>query len=674
MASFTDKNHNDRIKDSKVNQLTTVKQGPGIYHEISHDEKGNQIIRKITIPEEMARENRQSIDQSIKDAQSKALKYEYQQKQIELAEQNAKIASNNSDKAQADLAKANDESNKAENNLKEKQKALNDFVANSGAATDPVKLSRLQDELSKAKTESKRAKTAADSAKTAADTAKEKADKTKEALESEKGKLPEKPKVSSAEAELAKSQVANVASTRGGALFSQRVTSNRGNQAANGNTSGTPASESNLLDLRNLPGGKNFRNTGNSAGATGNGVVLSPSRSYFLTDYRFAETLTLTEDLLTNPKVQPLILNEFQPYEMISPGDVLNGVGDGIMKIIGGTVGTLATPIIKGAGKVIQNKLIDLYASKTSELYKEGGSRKKKMFTADPVQVVQNMFMGGRWLNTYELPYFGGHYLKSNYSKNWTLGDSSGFLGKGLTGDGEGSAGTKMMGIDFPSNPKFKANMAESREPIQIEFFLINTDNEWLKRNFQFLNAIYAGSNWLHLKYCFIRPPNVYHIVCPGRFQIYWAAIDVTVTFEGKLRKNVAVSQSLKTYSKAITDDMLWPDAWKININIRDLTPNNFNLYAEYYLNGLNTDELAQFEGSQADNLAGTINDLKEYWTSMMDDKNVAAAMNSVKSGAKASWEAAKSLTSDVFGKMAGNSSLTDEELKAREDAKKGNK
>jgi len=202
-----------------------------------------------------------------------------------------------------------------------------------------------------------------------------------------------------------------------------------------------------------------------------------------------------------------------------------------------------------------------------------------------------------------------GDYLKANYSENWTLGDSSGFLGNTLAGDDNI---TGILGIDFPSNPKFKAKMNQTRDKINLEFYLINSSNEWLKKNFEFINAIYAGSNWMHLKYCFIRPPNVYHVLCPGRFQIYWAAIDVTVTFEGKLRQNKIVSQALKQYSKAIDDDMLWPDAWKMSINIRDLTPNNFNLYAEYYQKGFVIKEVQSLEGEAS--LSGVFDDLKTWY------------------------------------------------------------
>ena len=37
---------------------------------------------------------------------------------------------------------------------------------------------------------------------------------------------------------------------------------------------------------------------------------------------------------------------------------------------------------------------------------------------------------------------------------------------------------------------------------------------------------------------------------------------------------------------KSITPDTLYPDAWKIKIKIKDLTPNNFNTYINYFVNG----------------------------------------------------------------------------------------
>lgn len=153
------------------------------------------------------------------------------------------------------------------------------------------------------------------------------------------------------------------------------------------------------------------------------------------------------------------------------------------------------------------------------------------------------------------------------------------------------------FGIDFPGNPRFTASMKDGGKEIKSSFYLVNTNNQWLLKNFQFIQAFFAGTSWLHMKYCMIRPPNVYHVLCPGRFQIYWAAIDMTVTFEGKLRRSPEVSKKLKEKKiESIDEDMLWPEAWKVDVTIRDLTPNNFNLYAEYYLNGFNADEVRSLE------------------------------------------------------------------------------
>lgn len=150
------------------------------------------------------------------------------------------------------------------------------------------------------------------------------------------------------------------------------------------------------------------------------------------------------------------------------------------------------------------------------------------------------------------------------------------------------------MGIDYPANPKFTPDM-NSGQQISTEFFLINSNSSWLKKNFQFIQAIFAGTMWLHMKYCIIQSPNVYHVLCPGRFQMYWAAMDSEVTFEGKLRKNEKVSEELmKLGVKSVDKGMLWPDAWKIRLTIRNLTPNSFNLYADYYERGYCSDEVAE--------------------------------------------------------------------------------
>jgi len=389
-----------------------------------------------------------------------------------------------------------------------------------------------------------------------------------------------------------------------------------------------------LEDLRNL-NYKNFRSYYDNLDITSdnnnnainwireNKNIRSPSRSYIKgKDFMFADPYVNfinskseggsdEEEGTLKPEIQPLILNEFQPNEMISPNDLLGPLMNTIFSSFGKFGKFIVSPVIKTGGKITTNAKIDYYSVASEELYGTGTSnpkykfRKRQYFTSDPVEMVLNMFgNGGKWLNTYELPYYGNDYLEAKHSSKWKSGDSSTFLGKGLAG-GEDSIGVKMFGIDFPANPKFSTTMDSNRKEIVSEFYLINKNDDWLIKNFKFLNAIAAGTNWLHLKYGIIRPPNVYHVLCPGRFQIYWATMDCEITFEGKLRKNWTVSTYLKMFSKAIDENMLWPDAWKVKFTIKDLTPNNFNLYADYYLNGFERDALTRYEKMQSlDNIA----------------------------------------------------------------------
>lgn len=207
------------------------------------------------------------------------------------------------------------------------------------------------------------------------------------------------------------------------------------------------------------------------------------------------------------------------------------------------------------------------------------------------------------------------------------------------------------MGIDYPANPKFTPDM-NSGQQISTEFFLINSNSSWLKKNFQFIQAIFAGTMWLHMKYCIIQSPNVYHVLCPGRFQMYWAAMDSEVTFEGKLRKNEKVSEELmKLGVKSVDKGMLWPDAWKIRLTIRNLTPNSFNLYADYYERGYCSDEVAELADqiSIEEMAAG----LGSYFKELSDDVTSIGVSEANKLMASNTFTAIKDMMSgmvSVFG------------------------
>lgn len=129
---------------------------------------------------------------------------------------------------------------------------------------------------------------------------------------------------------------------------------------------------------------------------------------------------------------------------------------------------------------------------------------------------------------------------------------------------------------------------------LSLSFYLINKDNQWLERNFRFLHAFFGGTQWVQFNAGFIKGSNVYNILCPGRFNILWASVGSTITCEGDLRKNSWMAAKFGKNTKinssnkllSIDEDTLWPAAWKIDIQIKDLTPNNFNTYIDYFKNG----------------------------------------------------------------------------------------
>lgn len=193
-------------------------------------------------------------------------------------------------------------------------------------------------------------------------------------------------------------------------------------------------------------------------------------------------------------------------------------------------------------------------------------------------------------------------------------------------------------------------------------FYLVNANDTWLKKNFKFIHAIYAGTNWLHMKYAVIRSPNVYNILCPGRWMMMWAAMDCSITFEGKLRKNPAVAKELSKFTKAIDEDMLFPDAWKISLSIKDLTPNNFNMYANYYMNGYNQDEISKL--SEMKGIEDIASELVTYFKGMWEDMKTIGGdvIEAGKNILNNTLDAANSLMSDVK-----NETATDEEKEKME-------
>jgi hypothetical protein len=234
-----------------------------------------------------------------------------------------------------------------------------------------------------------------------------------------------------------------------------------------------------LFDLRNICN-LNFRGYGDEVGKRnaeinsnefflkGERRKMPVSKTYVMNkDYLITDTLALKsyddiknsgiseaisgwhENLKNKIEIQPLILNEFQPYDVLTPGDLIPGIINSLIEG-GQKIGGEAVGIGVSVGRhVLMKKQIESIAANPSQLYntshtKTGGEikllenvRDRRYFTEDPVQVVQNMFNGGKWLNTFQIPYYGNDYLMSNFSNNWNTTGSEAFYGNAIAGKNE---------------------------------------------------------------------------------------------------------------------------------------------------------------------------------------------------------------------------------------------
>ena len=374
-----------------------------------------------------------------------------------------------------------------------------------------------------------------------------------------------------------------------------------------------------LLDLRNY---HNFRNSNNveydnnkkqwiakndSNITTLNGS--SASRSFYMSknDFYWSQNYNDIKNQLNQTQrqsVQNIILNEFQPK-------LQYGLGKEVLDIAGGSL-QLLTQNLKGAINVVANvagaalrvgatayynEQIDKISKNPDELYNQELAKPNGM-NKNPMYYVQRLFDDGRWLNTYQLPFVANGQVKTDYLKlskdtgTWNIGG----LTDGLT---DNSAMQKVLkdriSLSVPTTPTFSLDNAQlaTYGEITIDFYLINKDDQYLQKNFQFMHALFAGTQWLLMEVGAVTAPNVYHVLVPGRFQIHWASLESSFEAVGKLRTNQNMyikhgqgNKQSPDYVGSIQADTLWPEAWHVTLTINPLTQWNFNTYIDYHVNG----------------------------------------------------------------------------------------
>ena len=132
----------------------------------------------------------------------------------------------------------------------------------------------------------------------------------------------------------------------------------------------------------------------------------------------------------TNSSVAPIILNEFQPERIEYTSKLVAGAlmdfGKNMLKGTGILDSKLVGGLVKKIGANTENAIAEMVSRNPSQLYDLNSSSLKM---PNPMKSILQMFPNGRWLNIYELPFFGTEYLKADQYTNWQTGDLTQRLG-----------------------------------------------------------------------------------------------------------------------------------------------------------------------------------------------------------------------------------------------------
>ena len=206
--------------------------------------------------------------------------------------------------------------------------------------------------------------------------------------------------------------------------------------------------------------------------------------------------------------------------------------------------------------------------------------------------------MKGKWVGQYQIPFFSDDFMKAWSAENWSMGNV--FEGKDLL--------VNNLTANVQDIPTWKF---EQGSPLtwKYNFFLINDNISSLRNNLKFLMSFISGAYWFQDSSFSYRSPNLYRIICPGRFIQLYAALNIEVSYVGKIKKynkndaSMIFGNSDPRFTRFLTDEGACniPEAYKINLMVQDLTPQAFNINANYF-----TDAKSELIPNIAVNMKGT--------------------------------------------------------------------
>ena len=354
-------------------------------------------------------------------------------------------------------------------------------------------------------------------------------------------------------------------------------------------------------------------------------------KNFTLNDYCWKEDLFQEGDQFKN-KVQTLVLHQFQPYKQNFLGQIPKKFaqsfkdgkfnltkqdGEEAGKALGGAVVKVVGAALQGApganiiGDIIHNFFVDFYSKDPTKLYQN----KSSFSSSNPIAAIKNMFKQGKFLNSYQLPLIAQYdrdqtLINTDVSKFTSALNGGGFIGSVSRTFGVDLSdinkkihehGVKNVFTNIPSTPKFHAQLDLNKNGISTMFYLINSSDEDLVKNFVFLNNLAAGSMVVQLGGGLLQSPNVYYAQIPGKRQMIWAQMGIKVVEKGRLRRHKSMLSMIKDQigeylfggtgddGKSESTDIsrvFWPEAWYVTVTLSDLTQSSFNVYLNYMKNG----------------------------------------------------------------------------------------
>lgn len=234
-----------------------------------------------------------------------------------------------------------------------------------------------------------------------------------------------------------------------------------------------------------------------------------------------------------------------------------------------------------------------------------------KMFI-EPIREY-NEFFKGKYIREYELPYNENTYVFANGHAGWNNLNVSDINFGNTTLNTVFKTLSNLGVVDAPIIPNWVAGKDSSNYYVlSSNFNLLNDDLDSLIANFTFLSHLMQGTMWLQNNTYNMRP-NIYSVELPGFLFIRYATMSISIKHLGNRRIiDNNVGNALQTRfdkfknksgfemfnGKKLKEEVFFPDAWGVEIQLNSLVPNNYNTFMNYFQFGFNDGDKEKFSNT----------------------------------------------------------------------------